>query len=41
VLVCACVGVGVGVWEGKSCPEMAWVASEEALAPLFIGYVGD
>jgi hypothetical protein len=24
VLVCACVGLGVGVWGGKSCHEMAW-----------------
>jgi hypothetical protein len=26
VLVCACVGSGVGVWggEGESCHEMAW-----------------
>jgi hypothetical protein len=25
VLVCACVGGGVGVWgEGESCHEMAW-----------------
>jgi hypothetical protein len=24
VLVCACVGGGVGVWGGESCHEMAW-----------------
>jgi hypothetical protein len=41
VLVCACVEHGVGVWGGKSCHEMAWVAWEEALAPLFIAMVGD
>jgi hypothetical protein len=25
VLVCACVGLGMGMWgEGESCHEMAW-----------------
>jgi hypothetical protein len=24
VLVCACVGSGVGVWGEESCHEMAW-----------------
>jgi hypothetical protein len=41
VLVCACVGGGVGVWGGgESCHEMAWGGMREALAPLFIAMVG-
>jgi hypothetical protein len=43
VLVCACVGSGVGVWGGRERVAMKWfgVAGEEALAPLFIAMVGD
>jgi hypothetical protein len=39
VLVCACVGGGVGVWGGVERVAMKWlgVGREEAIAPLFRG----
>jgi hypothetical protein len=42
VLVCACVGGGVGVWGGVERVAMKWlgVGREEAIAPLFIAMVG-
>jgi hypothetical protein len=42
VLVCACVGGGVGVWGGVERVAIKWlgVGGEEALAPLFIAMVG-
>jgi hypothetical protein len=41
VLVCACVGSGVGVWgEGESCHEMAWGWLERRPLPALASHGG-
>jgi hypothetical protein len=40
VLVCACVGSGVGVWGGGSCHEMAWGGMRGGPCPSIYSHGG-